>query len=288
MKNLGFFLKSVATIVACFAVFLMLSGCDDKDPKRFTVTFNSNEGSAVSPQTVEEGKRATKPDDPTRNGYLFDAWYKETALTNVWNFDADVVTADITLHAKWTEPIDISVEKFVAKSYTGSDVIKYSYSFSGYDFYYIYLGEMLNIPLFSFSTINHNGMMESQRSFKISETTTSTMEQTITTSSTTVLTIIDEHTESKTTGGKASTQIGLRIPIININVGAIRSAESHWQNFISNTTTTQFQQTTSLTHTVTQAVQLHLKNLLFIFLAGILNRALTDSLCLEFPMFICL
>ena len=248
MKNLGFFLKNMATIVACFAVFLMLSGCDDKDPKRFTVTFNSNEGSAVSPQTVEEGKRATKPDDPTRNGYLFDAWYKEASLTNQWNFNVDAVTADITLHANWNELF--SADRFVAKSYDGSDKIKYSYSFSGYDFYYIYLGEMSNVPLFSSDPVFHNGM-ESQLTFSISETTTSIIEETISNSSETVLMTVDEHTKSKTTGGRLSAETGFKIPIINI--GAKTSAESHWQNFISNTTTTQFQQTTSLTNTVTHA-----------------------------------
>ena len=102
MKNLGFFLKNVATIVACFTVCLMLSGCEDEvNPTQFTVTFESNDGSEVPPQTVEEGKKAEKPDEPTRSGYTFDAWYKDEAFTNEWDFDVDVVTGDITLYAKW-------------------------------------------------------------------------------------------------------------------------------------------------------------------------------------------
>ena len=104
MTNLRFYLKNVATIVACFAVCFMFAGCDpveDDVPQEFTVTFNSNEGSDVQPQTVEDGQKATQPPPPTREGYTFDAWYKEADFVNVWNFDTDVVTADVTLYAKW-------------------------------------------------------------------------------------------------------------------------------------------------------------------------------------------
>ena len=84
MTNFRFFLKNVATVVACFAVYLMLSGCDEEkdNPTQFTVTFDSNGGSEVPPQSVEGGKKAEKPDDPTRTGYTFDAWYKDEALTS--------------------------------------------------------------------------------------------------------------------------------------------------------------------------------------------------------------
>jgi len=72
----------------------------------FTVTFHSNEGSAVAPQTVAEGGKATKPDDPTRSGYKFVAWFKKIELTNDWKFDFDVVISDVTLYAKWIEWTD--------------------------------------------------------------------------------------------------------------------------------------------------------------------------------------
>ncbi|MDR1248266.1 MAG: InlB B-repeat-containing protein [Treponema sp.] len=43
-----------------------------------------------------------EPDEPTRNNYVFDAWYKEAAAANVWDFDSDTVTAPTTLYAGWT------------------------------------------------------------------------------------------------------------------------------------------------------------------------------------------
>ena len=71
-------------------------------PTTYTVTFNSQSGSSVSSQNVEDGKKVSKPADPTRTGYTFGGWYKESGCTNAWNFDTDVVTTAITLYAKWS------------------------------------------------------------------------------------------------------------------------------------------------------------------------------------------
>jgi uncharacterized repeat protein (TIGR02543 family) len=68
----------------------------------YTVTFNSQSGSAVSPlANVASGSKIAKPADPTRAGYTFVGWYREAAGTTAWNFDGDTVTANITLYAKW-------------------------------------------------------------------------------------------------------------------------------------------------------------------------------------------
>lgn len=68
----------------------------------YTVIFDSKEGSAVSQAGVKFEEKITKPTDPTKEGYTFAGWFKETTLDNEWNFDNDVVTANITLYAKWT------------------------------------------------------------------------------------------------------------------------------------------------------------------------------------------
>lgn len=68
----------------------------------FTVTFNSNGGSEVAAQTVEEGMTAVEPEAPTLDGYTFVGWYADEELTQEYNFAA-AVTADITLYAKWEE-----------------------------------------------------------------------------------------------------------------------------------------------------------------------------------------
>lgn len=71
--------------------------------KTYTVTFDSQGGSAVDSATVEYGSTVNKPTDPTRTDYAFVGWYEEAACTNEWDFENDTVTADITLYAKWTK-----------------------------------------------------------------------------------------------------------------------------------------------------------------------------------------
>ena len=63
----------------------------------FTVTFDSDGGSAVAAQKVLNSP-AIKPADPTKNGYLFAGWYLEDMQ---YAFDT-TVTTDITLKAHWT------------------------------------------------------------------------------------------------------------------------------------------------------------------------------------------
>ena len=95
-------LRNVVVIATCLAITTMFSGCDPEETLReFTVTFETNNGSAVATLTVKEGEKLKKPTDPTRDGYSFAAWFKEAALTTEWKFDADVVTSDMTLYAKW-------------------------------------------------------------------------------------------------------------------------------------------------------------------------------------------
>ena len=68
----------------------------------YTVTFDSDGGSAVASQTVISGEKAVEPKDPTKDGYTFGGWYSDAELTTSYDFDT-VVTEDVDLYAKWTE-----------------------------------------------------------------------------------------------------------------------------------------------------------------------------------------
>ncbi|KMQ50417.1 hypothetical protein CHISP_2664 [Chitinispirillum alkaliphilum] len=72
----------------------------------FTVTFQSNDGSAVDGIEVEGGETVSEPEEPTRDGYTFDGWYADEELTELWDFSQSTVSEDITLYAKWT-PIPV-------------------------------------------------------------------------------------------------------------------------------------------------------------------------------------
>lgn len=64
----------------------------------YTVTFNTDGGTAVESQTVDHGSKATKPANPTKTGYTFAGWYTEADT----EFDFNTpITSATTLYAKW-------------------------------------------------------------------------------------------------------------------------------------------------------------------------------------------
>lgn len=65
------------------------------------VAFDVQGGSYVAPRYVAKNKMVSEPAVPTRDGYTFLGWY--TAEGEKWDFAKDVVTADMTLYAKWTK-----------------------------------------------------------------------------------------------------------------------------------------------------------------------------------------
>jgi len=93
----------LATILAATVALLATACPDPSSPavKDYTVTFASNGGSDVAPVIVKDGTAVTEPAAPTKAGYVFQGWFKDEACTQAWAFATDVVTADITLYAKW-------------------------------------------------------------------------------------------------------------------------------------------------------------------------------------------
>ena len=70
----------------------------------YTVTFDANgHGTAPSEQKTSYGGKITEPAAPTAENYYFRGWFKESTCENIWDFDSDIVTADITLYAKWSD-----------------------------------------------------------------------------------------------------------------------------------------------------------------------------------------
>lgn len=68
------------------------------------ISFDSNEGSDVAYQDIDSGDGVTEPDDPTKEGFVFDAWYHDnTTFADAVDFASDVFTDEATLYAKWTE-----------------------------------------------------------------------------------------------------------------------------------------------------------------------------------------
>ena len=66
----------------------------------YTVVFNSMGGTKVDTQYIISGSAVPRPQNPSRNRYTFDQWYKEEGLINPYTF-SDPITGNITLYAKW-------------------------------------------------------------------------------------------------------------------------------------------------------------------------------------------
>jgi uncharacterized repeat protein (TIGR02543 family) len=69
------------------------------------LTLDLQDGStpAGSFAAIDGSGHIASPADPTRSGYAFDGWYKESECTNAFDFTTEVVTDDLILYAKWTD-----------------------------------------------------------------------------------------------------------------------------------------------------------------------------------------
>ncbi len=81
-------------------------------------------GTAPAAQSdVKAGGTVEKPADPSADGYRFDGWYCDAACTQAWDFDEDIVQADLTLYAKWLEESIVdggfACQEIIDADYTG-------------------------------------------------------------------------------------------------------------------------------------------------------------------------
>lgn len=114
----------------------------------YTVSFNTNGGSAVASIEANVGVKISSPSAPTKLGFVFDGWYKEAGLVNLWDFANDTVTTDVTLYAKWNDASssatisfdknDISasgsMDSQVMDKLLGGTLCKCAFTKYGYDF----------------------------------------------------------------------------------------------------------------------------------------------------------
>ena len=75
----------------------------------YTVTFDSNGGSAVDSQPVAEGGQAVEPKAPTKAGYIFAEWCADNGTFAIPVTFPYSVTSDVTLYAKWFDAPDAGV-----------------------------------------------------------------------------------------------------------------------------------------------------------------------------------
>lgn len=100
------------------------------------ITFDSNGGTNVDPQSILPGSTVTRPANPSKtsvtndnhtvSSYTFAGWFTNEALTNAFDF-ATEVTTDLTLYAKY----DVSVEAAEGYSLVTSTINFADYEVAG-------------------------------------------------------------------------------------------------------------------------------------------------------------
>jgi len=86
--------------------------------ENFTVTFDSDGGSAVTAKEIADGATATAPTDPTKAGYTFNEWYNGETL---FNFTTPI-TEDITLTAHWLENFTVTFDSQGGTAVTAQEI----------------------------------------------------------------------------------------------------------------------------------------------------------------------
>ncbi len=86
-------------IVCCILVIVAVLALEMRNPG-FTVTFDSKGGTDVAAQNQMYGEALKEPDPPTREGYAFTGWYKDSACFEPWRQE-DTIQGDLTLYAGW-------------------------------------------------------------------------------------------------------------------------------------------------------------------------------------------
>ena len=83
----------IALLVACMAYGIAHRG--------YQIDFDSLGGTAVESRKQMYGELLQEPVSPTREGYVFDGWYRDANLTVPWDVQEDVITESVTLCAGW-------------------------------------------------------------------------------------------------------------------------------------------------------------------------------------------
>lgn len=73
-----------------------------------TVTFKADSETTYD-VVVKEGNTVVKPENPIKEGYVFDGWYKDVNCTTAYDFNTPV-NEDITLYAKWLANYTVSFD----------------------------------------------------------------------------------------------------------------------------------------------------------------------------------
>lgn len=92
-------------------------------PAQYSVSYETNGGTAIPATTASEGAYLAEPPTPDKDGYRFAGWYKDPSYATPWNFEQDKVAGDMTLYAKWeSKPLAIRLFAFSNVVSSGEEI----------------------------------------------------------------------------------------------------------------------------------------------------------------------
>lgn len=69
----------------------------------YDIYFDTRDGQEPTRMTIEENNKVNKPEDPKRQGYIFQGWFKDEIFEDPWDFQSDTIEEETTLYAKWSK-----------------------------------------------------------------------------------------------------------------------------------------------------------------------------------------
>ena len=109
----------------------------------YTVTFETNGGTAIDSVQVLNGKTVAEPEkEPSRTNYEFLGWYKDSACSEPFDFTMEKITANTTVYAKWESfnTLTYDGESGVSGTVVVNDGKNYTLSVPAVEDNYIFVG----------------------------------------------------------------------------------------------------------------------------------------------------
>lgn len=93
--------RTANILVAVVLVLLVGAGVFVIRHNGFTVSFETDGGSAVENVKVMHSELIVQNAVPVKEGWVFTGWYSDSACTQKWDLEKDTVTGSMTLYAGW-------------------------------------------------------------------------------------------------------------------------------------------------------------------------------------------
>ena len=121
-------MKKIISVVLMLLSVLVLSACQDSktyddsiNVKFFSEVINGTNPIDIS--NLTSGDLLVKPENPTKESYVFDGWFRDFQITDEWNFATDTIgDKSIILFAKWIPAIFNVTFELYGGEFIGDDI----------------------------------------------------------------------------------------------------------------------------------------------------------------------